>query len=472
MFPAKFTVHSQAAAPRLQARLLSKLVTKTCLRMFHGTAIHRDSWPAIAVAAPAKDATDSKAPNIQAAAVSASNVKAAFAETGLSQDAIDHIVRQYPSYLRWKVEDKLLPAIQSWQQELGASFLSEFVRVPKLLNKKPAEELLKNQYLLSIGIKSPERLRKRNPHAFGQSWTSIQSKVAFLQDWGFTRAQTLSLIEAHPNVLQGSSKHNGELLGLFGDMFDCANRETLCDIVLSCTYVRLFNRPTATLHRNFTYFCACVGVEHKQMKQAWKHGVFSVSPADLDARLSSIAAQLSATLDKAKGVVRSMPALATSLPETVGLHVTQLLGLGFSHDQVKRMCLRQPRLLNRNYTSDVNVEKWGFLTRILRLSHDAIAAKPFLLTLSLPNRLGPRWEYLQQLRLHGETAFTGSIGSLMSVTDTKFRAANSRPQLRVYDEQFQKQWQQRWNFLRVAQQLSIQDIADNPELLQISLKDT
>ena len=58
----------------------------------------------------------------------------------------------------------------------------------------------------------------------------------------------------------------------------------------------------------------------------------------------------------------------------------------------------------------------------------------------------------------------------MIMNDAKFRATYARPQLLVYDEHFQKEWQQRWDFLLVDQQLSIQDIADNPELLRISLR--
>ena len=421
------------------------------------------------MAAAAKDAAASKAENIQAAAVNASNVEAAFAEAGLSQDAVAHVLRRYPPYLGWKVADKLLPAIQSWEQELGASFLSEFERVPRLLLMKPAEELLKDRYLASIGIKSPESMRKRSPWVFGQSLTLIQSKVAFLQELGLTTAQTLWLIEKHPDVLLCSSEHMGELLKLIEDIFDSSDKETLCNVMLSCNYFSVFNMPITNLHRNFTYFCTHVMADHKQMKRAWRYGVFTVSPAELDMRLSFLAAQLRATIHEVKAVMRSMPQTPIFLPETVGLHVTQLLGLGFSHGQVKRMCLQQPALLGYKYSSDVRVAKWAFLTRIMQLDHDAIAAKPLLLMHSLPNRLGPRWEYLQQLR-NGGMIFTGSLGILMSMTDSKFRAMYTRPKLRVYEEHYQKQWQQRWNFLLVDQQLSIQDIADNPELLRIPLK--
>ena len=438
-----------------------------------GTAVHRGRWSGISVVAAASGATTSKAPNVQAAAVSASNVKAAFADAGLSQAAVNHVLKRYPPYLRWNVEDKLLPAIQSWQHELGADFLSEIERVPNLLLMKPAEELLKNQYLASIGITEPERLRKTCPCAFGQSLTLIQSKVAFLQEWGFTTAQTLSLIEKHPDVLQGTSERFGELLRVVEDIFDCADRQALCDVMLNCKRVGLGTTSSKTLHRSFTYFCTHVEVDHKQMKRAWRYGVFTVPPAELDIRLSFVAAQLSATIDEAKAMMRTMPQISTLLPETVGLHIRQLLDLGFSRAQVKSMCLRQPALLTCSYSSDVHVAKWAFLTRVLRLSHDVIAACPRLLMSSLPNRMGPRWDYLLQLRLHGLIAFTGAhevVNSLVFMTDSKFREAYTAPHLHMYDEHFQKEWQQRWDFLLVDQQLIIQDIADDPELLRIPLK--
>ena len=472
MLPAKVAMFSQAATPRFQTRLPSSSARMAHLFKNQENAVHRGRRSAIAVAAAAKNVAASKAPNIQAAAVNASNVKAAFAEAGLSQDAVAHVLRRYPPYLRWNVEDRLLPAIHSWQQELGASFLSELKRVPTLLHMKPAEELLKHQYLASIGIKSPERLRKRSPGTFSQPLASVQTKVAFLQQWGFTRAQTLSLIEKHPDVLARTSEHIGKLLRLIEDMFDCADRETLCDVMLSCRHIGLCSQPLESLHRNFTYFCTCVEVGPKQTKRVWKHGLFVISPAELDARLLSIVAQLSATLDEVKAVVRRMPQIINHLPQTVGLHVMQLLGLGFSHGQVKSMCLEQPALLTLSFKSQIQADKWAFLTRIMQLDHDAIAAKPYLLMCSLPNKLGPRWEYLQQLELLGGTRFTGSLSSFMVISDAKFRAMYTRPQLRVYDEHFQKQWQQRWDFLLVDRQLSIQDIADDPVLLRLPLKDT
>ena len=204
-------LHYAVRAPSTQ---LERLRSCPPLRASHET-------PApTAVTAAADDAS-------KAASGNASSVKAAFTEAGLSNNAIGHILKQYPHYLGWDVQQKLLPAVQSWQQELGDRFISEFERIPYLLLQRPDEEHVKDQYLTSIGIRSPELLRKRNPHVFNRSLTSIQSKVAFFQQCGFTRAQTLSLIEQHSGVLQCSSEHVAELLRVIGDIWLCRQGDTV-----------------------------------------------------------------------------------------------------------------------------------------------------------------------------------------------------------------------------------------------------
>ena len=121
------------------------------------------------VTAASEDATASRAATIQADSSQTSPVEAVLAEAGLSQDAIGRILKQYPSYQGWDVQQRLLPAIQRWREELGADFLSKFERVPKLLLRAPDDELLKHQYLVSVGITSPERVRKRLSGACYQS---------------------------------------------------------------------------------------------------------------------------------------------------------------------------------------------------------------------------------------------------------------------------------------------------------------
>ena len=178
-----------------------------------------------------------------------------------------------------------------------------------------------------------------------------------------------------------SSERVAELLKVVGDIFDCAHdMDTVADVMLSCRRVGLCSQAPTALHQRFLFFCTCVGVNDKQMARAWKYGVFVTPPAELDIRLASIAAQLGATLDEAKSVVRRKPDVATLQPARVGLHVTQVLALGFSHSQVKAMCLNQPTLLTFNYDSQLQVEKWACLIGVLQLSHADIAAKPRVLT--------------------------------------------------------------------------------------------
>ena len=426
----------------------------------------------------AKARTARKAAKAKAASGNAPRVRAAFAEAGLSQDAIDHVLTVYPTYLRWDVEQKLLPAMQSWQQELGDGFVSGFEKVPTLLLWEPEEETEKDAYLVSIGVTSPRRLRQRLLTTLPKSLISMQGRVAFLRARGFTQAQVTSLVKQHPEIISRPSEHIEEVLRTTSDMFGCAqDMDALADVVLSCRGLGFFNVSPTALYHNFTYFCSCTGTNAKEMQRAWKRGVFRTSHADLDNRLDSIAAQLDTTLDQAKSVVRRLPEISNLLPATVALHVRQLHDLGFTRRQVNSMCLQQPSMLTLSYNSQLQADKWAFLTHVLQLSHDVVAARPHLLMSSLPNRMGPRWEYLLQLRLHGVIAFTGAhevniLSSLVYMTDLQFRTAYTAPQLRVYDEQFQKQWQRRWNFLLVDQQLSIQDIGENPALLLISLKDT
>ena len=91
---------SQAAAPRLQIRLpLSQQPWRICLPLGESQS-PEPPRSAIVRAAAGNGATASMAPTVQAATDNASNVKAAFAEAGLTEDAIGCILTQYPTYLR------------------------------------------------------------------------------------------------------------------------------------------------------------------------------------------------------------------------------------------------------------------------------------------------------------------------------------------------------------------------------------
>ena len=176
-----------------------------------------------------------KAAEVKATSVNASRVKCVFAEAGLSQHAIHHILTKYPRYLRWDVEQKLLPAMQQKQQELGATFVSEFERIPTLLIWASEQELSKDQYLASIGITLVDNIRRAYPHVFQQSLTLMQRKVGSLQACGFTETQIVSLVQKHPEILNRSSEHVNEVLRVIDDLFGCAqDKDMLVNVLLSC----------------------------------------------------------------------------------------------------------------------------------------------------------------------------------------------------------------------------------------------
>ncbi|KAL0045965.1 hypothetical protein WJX82_009916 [Trebouxia sp. C0006] len=60
------------------------------------------------------------------------------------------------------------------------------------------------------------------------------------------------------------------------------------------------------------------------------------------------------------------------------------------------MCAKEPTLLGRKWTSDTNVEKLQFLTLLLGLTLDDIAARPSLLSYSVSAFLGPRVWFMYQ----------------------------------------------------------------------------
>ena len=67
------------------------------------------------------------------------------------------------------------------------------------------------------------------------------------------------------------------------------------------------------------------------------------------------------------------------------------------------------------------------------------------------------------------------LSRLVARTDSVFRARYNplkSAALGLYDLHFQKQWQKRWHYLLVDQQLYIQDIGRHDVVVQISLRDT
>lgn len=188
---------------------------------------------------------------------------------------------------------------------MGGSFPAQFARLPKLLLGTPEQEVVKLQYLASIGVTSA----KKTPAGWqSASLKAMQSRVASLQAFGFTQAQISSLVEQHPDILASTFKNTQDLLVVIDKLFSCANDiHAIADVILSCRAKGFFSMSPSTLYHRFSYFCTCLMEDDKEKKRAWHSGVFFVSPAELDSRLDFVALQLAATLRQAKAVVRRLP---------------------------------------------------------------------------------------------------------------------------------------------------------------------
>ena len=205
------------------------------------------------------------------------------------------------------------------------------------------------------------------------------------------------------------------------------------------------------------------------MEIAWKHDVFVVPPEVMASRLQWLSQSLLASVEEAGSVYRRSAALLRLRSTTVSANVGKLQALGFTLSQTKSMCESQRSMLGFHVTTNVQQEKWEFLTCLMQLTPSFIATRPHLLMSSLPKRLGPRWEFLQHLRDHGllpyidATEVTAPIVAFMeSKIKRVYAVPLSSPLQLSYDQHFQAHWQLRWKFLRQDQQLSIQDIAKHP----------
>ena len=179
-----------------------------------------------------------------------------------------------------------------------------------------------------------------------------------------------------------------------------------------------------------------------------------------------------------KKAVSSTPQLLSLTPQRIATNMRQLQEHGFDESQVRDMCSCHNKLLTCNWSSAVNVEKVAFLTEVLGLTLDDIAARPDLLARSLQTRLGPRTAFLLQHSFLQSLLRVKVLRQLSNVTrdtDAKFAARYSSAasgRAIQYNQAFCEQWQQRWTFLRQDMNLSVKIIAAHEELLLASLHNT
>ena len=412
-----------------------------------------------------------------ASAGKAAAVQAEFAKAGISAEVTQKVLKQYKPYLSWDVETKLRPALQSWLQELGIEQLSQQLqKVQRLLVCTPQERTEVYSWLVSKGVNAAT-IQQKAPRVMTRELRAVQSTFEALQQAAaLSDEQICTLFHKHSEALAyGPERVLGTFQAVSTMLGVPMTLDTFRDVVLAASS-RLFSTNPSTLLRRVTFFCQLYATGSHVAKTALICGVFRTSEALMQIRAATLREQLGWDSEQLKQKLSAFPKLLNSEPSTIACNIHAMQGAGFSQTQVWAMCTQQPALLGLKWTSDTSVEKVQFVTLLLGLRLDDIAARPPLLTYSVSGFLGPRVWFLYQtgaIEAPNTVMASGLFGyinrSNMSFSK-RFSASSAFPSL-VFDSVFIDHWKQRWDFLRKHMKLSVETIAAHQGLLLASLPD-
>jgi len=331
-------------------------------------------------------------------------------------------------------------------------------------------------WLISKGV-SAARVQQKAPSVMTREVGAVQSTFeALKQAASLSDAQMCALLHKHSEALAYAPEHVlGTLQAVSMLLGMPMTSDSFREVVLAVNN-RLFSRSPVTLHQRVTFFCQMYATGTHVARAAITMGVFVTPESVMQTRAAKLQEQLGWDSNQLKQKLSAQPNILNSEPSTLACNVLEMQGAGFSLTQVWAMCTQQSTLLSRKWTSDTNAEKLQFLTCLLGLTLDDIAAKSYLLAYSVGGFLGPRVWFLHQ---------TGAIEAPNTVTTSglfgyityskvlfskRFSAPSAFPSM-VFDTAFIDHWKQRWMFLRQHMKLSVETIAAHPHLLLTSLPD-
>ncbi|DBA88341.1 TPA: hypothetical protein ACH3X2_004843 [Trebouxia sp. C0005] len=400
---------------------------------------------------------------------------AEFAKAGIPAEVTQQVLKQYKHYLNWDVETKLRPALQSWLQELGTEQLSQQLqKVRRLLVCKPEECSEVYSWLMSKGVNAA-RVQQKAPVVMTREIRAVQSTFEALQQAAaFSDAQMCTLFHRHFEALTFGPEHNFGTLRAVSTMLGMSMTSKSFREVILAANDKSFGISPVTLHQRVTFFCQMYATGTHVARTAITLGVFKTPEAVMQSRAAKLQQQLGWDNEQLKQKLSALPSILNSEPSTIACNVQALQAAGFSQTQVWAMCTQQPALLGRKWTSDTNIEKLQFLTLLLGLSLDEIAARPQLLLYSVNSLLGPRVWFMYQTGAI-EAPSTVMTSGLFSYTwcsrvlfSKRFSAPSALPSM-VFDSAFIDHWKRRWEFLRRHMKLSVETIAAHQDLLLASL---
>lgn len=164
----------------------------------------------------------------------------------------------------------------------------------------------------------------------------------------------------------------------------------------------------------------------------------------------------------------SNPALFNNAIAHNECQIISLKAMGLSPEQVTKVFKRIPHLLMRDMEGNIIQAKIHFLTQVMHMQVEELAAFPAFLTYSLMKRIGPRWGF-HSLHCKGQSF---SLAYRLSLKDRQYAEsltsqsldaqckARCLTRLQLYEE-FRSQWQQgeerRWNLGNKPEKSQIKD---------------
>jgi len=412
-----------------------------------------------------------------ASAGKAAAVQAEFAKAGVSAELTQKILKQYKPYLNWNIHTKLRPALQLWLQELGSKQLSEQLQKSGCLLWCTPEECNEvYSWLISKGVNAA-RVQRMAPSVMTREVGAVQSTFEALQQAAsFSDAQMCALLHKHSVALANGPERVLGTLQAVGMMLGAPmTSDSFREVVLAANN-RLFFMSPDTLHQRVAFFCQMYATGTHVARTALTRGAFVTPEPVMQSRAANLQEELGWDSEQLKQKLSAQPNILNSEPSTLARNVLEMQGAGFSLTQVWAMCTQQSSLLSRKWTSDTNAEKLQFLTCLLGLTLDDIAARPHLLIYSVNSLLGPRVWFLYQTGaiVAPNTIMTSGLASYLCCSTVLFSKRFSAPiafPSMIFDSAFIDHWKQRWEFLRQHMKLSVKTIAAHQDLLLTSLPD-
>ena len=407
----------------------------------------------------------------------AAAVQAEFAKAGIPTRVTKRVLKLHRHYLNWDIETKLQPALQLWLQELGAEQLSQQLwKLPRLLVCTPEECKEVYSWLVSKGVIAA-RVQQKAPIVMTREIRAVQSTFEALQQAAaFSNSQMCTLLHIHfvaltygPERVLGTLQAVSTLLGT--SMISNSFKE-----VILAANNRLFHMSPVTLHQRVAFFCGAYATGTHVARTAFTTGVFVTPEPVMQARAAGLQEQLGWNNEQLKQKLSANPVILNLEASTLNRNLQDMQGAGFSQTQVWEMCMQHSALLGLKWNSDTSVEKLQFVTLLLGLHLDDIAARPHLLAHSVSGHLGPRVWFLYQIgaiEAPNTVMTSGMFGYIKHshvLFSRRFSAPFAFPSM-MFDSAFIDHWKQRWEFVRQHMKLSVKTIVAHQDLLLASLPD-